>query len=103
MERGVVVVAIVIVAALALLVGFGAFAIQKMKPDWLKINAESRLAKFSMEIGRSGRPEEPRDQPRELEAGRDRPRELEAGPGGSGLPGAADQDNAAALRATVTG
>ena len=57
-----------IVAALVLLVGFAAFAIHRMKPDWLKIKAESRLAKFSMEIGRSERPPDDRS---ELEAGRD--------------------------------
>lgn len=62
---------LVILAAVALLAGFGAFAVQKMKPDWLKINAESRLAKFSMEIGRSGEPGKPREAQRELEAGRD--------------------------------
>ncbi len=68
MERAVVLAVLAIVAALVLLVGFAAFAIHKMKPDWLKINAESRLAKFSMEIGRSGEP--PSDH-RELEARRD--------------------------------
>ncbi len=59
---------LVILAAVALLAGFGAFAILKMKPDWLKINAESRLARFSMELGRSDKPREER---RELEPGRD--------------------------------
>jgi len=63
---------LVIFAVVALLTGFGAFAIHKMKPDWLKINAESRLAKFSMEIGRSGEAGKPLDEPRELEPGRDR-------------------------------
>jgi hypothetical protein len=62
---------LVIFAAVALLVGFGAFAIHKMKPDWLKINAESRLARFSMEIGRSAEPARPLDERRELEPGRD--------------------------------
>lgn len=68
LERAVVLAVYVIFAAVALLVGFGAFAIYKMKPDWLKINAESRLARFSMELGRS---DKPRDEPRELEPGRD--------------------------------
>jgi hypothetical protein len=58
---------IMIVVALALLAGFGAFAIYKMKPDWLKINAESRLAKFSMEIGRSDKSGKPSERG-ELEA-----------------------------------
>jgi hypothetical protein len=63
---------LVILAAVVLLTGFGAFAVHRMKPDWLKINAESRLAKFSMEIGRSGEPGKPGDDRRELEAERDR-------------------------------
>lgn len=62
---------LVILAAVALLAGFGAFAIHKMKPDWLKINAESRLAKFSMELGRSAELARPLDDRRELERGRD--------------------------------
>jgi hypothetical protein len=71
LERAVVLAVLVILAAVALLTAFGAFAIHRMKPDWLKINAESRLAKFSMEIGRSGEPDRPHEERRQLEAGRD--------------------------------
>jgi len=85
LERAVVLAVLVIVAAaLVFLTGFGAFAIQRMKPDWLKINAESRLAKFSMELGRSAEPREPGDELRELPhvpelpRGGDDRRELEA-------------------------
>jgi hypothetical protein len=79
LEYAVVLVVLAIVVAFALLIGFGAFAIHKMKPDWLKINAESRLARFSMEIGRSGKPAEP-GQPHvpELPRGGDDRKELEA-------------------------
>ena len=57
-----------IVAAVALLVGF---AIQRMNPDKLRIYGESKLAKFGLEISRSGKTDKPREDRRELEAGRD--------------------------------
>jgi hypothetical protein len=71
---------LMIVVAFALLVGFGAFVVHKMKPDWLRINAESRLARFSMEVGRSGQPREPAEpaEPGVPELPRDERRELEA-------------------------
>ena len=61
-------VVLAIFAAVALLVGF---AIHKMKPDKLRIYGESRLAKFGLEISRSGQTDKPRDDRRELEPGRD--------------------------------
>jgi hypothetical protein len=48
-----------IVVAFVLLVGF---AIHKMNPDKLRIYGESKLAKFGLEIGRSGQPRGP-DEP----------------------------------------
>lgn len=62
-----------IVVVFALLIGFGAFAIHKMNPDKLRIYGEAKLAKFGMEISRSGKTDKQgqppeRDDRRELEA-----------------------------------
>ena len=69
MERAVVLAVLAIVVAFVLLTGF---AIHKMKPDKLRIYGESKLAKFGLELGRSGEPELPPELPpddrRELEA-----------------------------------
>jgi hypothetical protein len=62
--------AYVVIMILAVLC-FGAFALHKMNPDKLRIYGESKLAKFGLEISRSGKADKPRDDRRELEAGRD--------------------------------
>jgi hypothetical protein len=67
-----------VLAVLAIVVAFvllTAFAIHRMKPDKLRIYGESKLARFGLEIGRSGRTDEP-EQPPELP--RDDRREIEA-------------------------
>jgi hypothetical protein len=48
-----------IVVVFALLIGFGAFAIHKMNPDKLRIYGEAKLAKFGLEISRSGKTDKP--------------------------------------------
>jgi hypothetical protein len=110
LERAVA-LAVLAVAAVILIVlsGVCVFAIQKMKPDWLRIHAGAgRAISFGIEIGRSDRPPadpyQQRDERRELEAGRDKPRELEAGPEpvGLGPSDAADPDNAAVLCGLVS-
>jgi hypothetical protein len=88
-------VPVVVAIILAILAGVCVFAIQKIRPGWLRIQAGAgQRFNFSIEMGQGGdRP--PREERRELEAGRDQP-ELEAGPSSSAPSGAADQDNAAA-------
>jgi hypothetical protein len=93
-----------VVIVILVLSGVCVFAIQKMKPDWLRIHAGAgRAISFGIEIGRSGHPSadpgQLRAERRELEAGRGKPSELQAGPE-HGSPGpssaTADQDNTAA-------
>src|SRR5260370_39559510 len=81
----------------AILSGVCVFAIQKIRPGWLRIQAGAgQRFNFSIEMGRGSDPTPP-DRPRELEAGRDRPRELEAGRERGSQPSAdGGQDNAAA-------
>lgn len=59
---------VAVIAVIALLIGLAAFAIQKMKPDKLRIYGESKLAKFGLEISRSAKVEAPPRQPKELES-----------------------------------
>jgi hypothetical protein len=48
---------IAVIAVTALLIGLAAFAIEKMKPDKLRIYGESKLAQFGLEITRSEKAE----------------------------------------------
>ncbi len=60
---------VVLVAILAFLC-FGAYALHKIKPGWLRIHGSLwRLANFSMEVGRPGEPGKPHE---EIEPSRDR-------------------------------
>jgi hypothetical protein len=61
LERVVVsAVDVVLVVVLAFLC-FGAYALHKIKPGWLRINGSLwRLATFSMEVGRPGEPDKPK-------------------------------------------
>lgn len=59
---------IAVIAVTALLIGLAAFAIEKMKPDKLRIYGESKLAQFGMEITRSEKAETPPGKQKELEA-----------------------------------
>jgi hypothetical protein len=77
LEYAVVLAVLAIVVVFALLIGFGAFAVHKMKPDKLRIYGESKLAKFGLEIGRSAEPGVP-EKPHVLELPPDDRRELEA-------------------------
>ncbi len=91
----------VVAVVLIVLSGVCVFAIQKMKPDWLRIHAGAgRAVSFGIEIGRSGHPladpDQLRVERRELEPGHDKLRELEAGHSSSEPSDAAGQDNAAA-------
>jgi hypothetical protein len=86
-------------AIFIVLSGVCVFAIDRIKPGWLRIQAGAgRRFTFSIEMGQVGTADKPREEHRELEAGRDKPRELEAGSGrdSSEPSDAADQDNAAA-------
>jgi hypothetical protein len=48
---------------------FGAYALHKIKPGWLRIHGSLwHLATFSMEVGRPGEPDKPRG---EIEPRRD--------------------------------
>jgi hypothetical protein len=60
-----VAICVVVVALLA------AYAIRRMNPDKLRIYGESKLARFGLEISRSGKAEKPRQERAELEAGND--------------------------------
>jgi len=49
---------------------FGVYAIHKMKPDWLRVDVGFwRALTFGLEIGRSGVPGKPHDEPGRLDAG----------------------------------
>lgn len=81
-------------------IGLGFYGL-KSNTGWLRIQAGLwRFVTFSIEIGQPGPAEKPREERRALEAGHDKPRGLEAArePASFEPPGAADQDDAAALR-----
>jgi hypothetical protein len=91
-EKVVVVLTVLaVVIAVLVLSRVCVYAIDRIRPGWLRIRAGT----FSIEMGQGGDPPgdvAPRDERRELEAGRDKARELEAGP----APSWSGQDNSAA-------
>jgi len=62
-----VVLAVFVIVILAVL-GFGSYALHKIKPGWLRIHGSVlRMITFSMEIGQPGVPEKPEKPRHELE------------------------------------
>jgi hypothetical protein len=98
LECGVVLPVLAVVIVILVLSGVCVYAIDRIRPGWLRIEAGTgRKPIFRIEMGQGSIPA-PREERRELEARPDKPRELEAGPGDSEPSSASgEQDNAPVL------